>query len=77
MIQEKDFLKNFATQFEETPVEEFEMNTCFRDLDEWDSMTALTIIAMIDEEYQVKISPEEMKKSNTIKNLYDIVKAKK
>jgi len=73
----KTFIESFASQFEETPIEEFEAKTPFRELEEWDSMIALTIMAMIDENYQVKLSPIEMKQANTIQELFDLVNAKK
>jgi acyl carrier protein len=72
----KTFIEHFASQFEETPIEEFEATTRFRELEEWDSMIALSIMAMIDENYQVKLSPIEMKQANTIHELFDLVKAK-
>lgn len=73
----KEFAEKFAEQFEETPIDEFKANTRFRELEEWDSMVALTIMAMIDENYHVKLSPNEMKQTNTIQELFDLVKSKK
>ena len=70
------FLENFAGQFEETPAEEFSPETNFRDLGEWDSLIALSLIAMIDEEYEKQISGAELRSVNTIKELYDLVKSK-
>lgn len=73
----ENFIEHFASQFEDTPLNEFESNTRFRDLENWDSMAALSIIAMVDENYKVKLSPNELKQSNTIQDLFDLVKAKK
>jgi acyl carrier protein len=73
----KTFIENIASQFEETPLNEFEAKTRFRDLENWDSMVALSIMAMIDENYQVRLSPDEMKQANTIQELFNLVKAKK
>ncbi len=70
------FLKLFLEQFEETPQDQIKQNTIFRDLDEWDSMIALTIIAMVDENYGVKISGEDIRTSNTIGDIFDKVSAK-
>jgi acyl carrier protein len=49
----------------------------FKDLDEWDSMTALSMIAMVDEEYSVKLTGNEIKQAQTIEDLFNIVKSKK
>ena len=73
----QEFIKNFASLFEETPLNEFEEKTRFRDLENWDSMVALSIMAMVDEIYKVKISPNEMKQSSTIRDIFDVVNAKK
>jgi len=47
-----DFIKNFAGQFDETPLELFSPKTVYKELEEWNSLTALSIISMIDEEYE-------------------------
>ncbi|MDC1859345.1 acyl carrier protein, partial [Bacteroides uniformis] len=48
-----DFIEKFAEQFEETEKTVFNPHTRFKELDEWTSLTALSIIAMIDEEYNI------------------------
>ena len=72
----KDFVQNFADQFEETDASEFNAETVFHDLDEWSSLMALSIIAMIDEEYDITIKGDEMRSAVTIEDLFNIVKAK-
>ena len=72
----QDFIKNFAAQFEDTDAAEFTPSTHFRELDEWSSLTALSIIAMADEEYDVKLKGDELRSANTIEELYNIVKSK-
>ena len=47
------FIKHFADQFDDTEVVLFTCDTKFRDLNEWGSLTTLSIIAMVDEEYGV------------------------
>ena len=39
-----EFVKAFAAEFDETPVELFNVNTEYKKLDEWNSLTALSII---------------------------------
>lgn len=72
----EDFISHFAEQFEETEVSEFTPETVFHELDEYSSLIALAIIAMIDEEYDVTIGANEMKASVTIEDLFNIVKSK-
>lgn len=71
------FIENFASQFEETDACEFTAETVFKSLGEWSSLMALSIIAMIDEEYDVQINGKDVRSAVTIGDLYDIVKQKK
>lgn len=73
----KDFIANFAEQFDDTESSEIQADTEYRELDEWTSLTALSIIAMIDEEYDVQLRADEMRKTQTIQELFDLVKSKK
>ena len=45
----QDFVAAFAAQFDETDPSEFTPQTEFRNLEEWTSLTALSIIGMADE----------------------------
>lgn len=69
----KDFISNFAAQFEDTDTSVFIPETKFRELDEWSSLTSLSILAMVDEEYDVQLKADEMRKTNTIQELFDLV----
>lgn len=73
----KEFIENFAEQFDDTDISEIQADTEYRELDEWTSLTALSIIAMIDEEYDVQLRADEMRKTQTIQELFDLVKSKK
>ena len=72
----QEFVAHFAEQFEDTDASVFVPETKFRELEEWSSLLALSIIAMVDEEYDVALKGNEMKVANTIQELFDIVKAK-
>lgn len=71
-----DFIANFASQFDETETSVFQANTKFKELDEWSSLMALSIIAMADEEYDVAIKGDDIRNSKTIEDLFEIVKSK-
>ena len=72
----KEFIENFAAQFDDTELSEFKPETVFHELDAYSSLIALTIIGMIDEEYGVSIGAEEMSAAITIEDLFNTVKAK-
>lgn len=71
-----DFVANFAEQFEETELSVFNPATNFRDLEEWSSLIALSIIAMVDSEYGIKLTGEDIRKSNSIKDIFNIINSK-
>lgn len=71
------FIDNFAGQFDETDRSAFAADTKFREIDEWSSLIALSIIAMVDEEYEVTLKGDDVKAAQTIKDLFDTVVAKK
>lgn len=68
-----NFIDNFAEQFETANKSILTAETQFRDLDEWSSLVALSVMAMVNEEYGVELKGEEMRNSQTIQQLYDIV----
>lgn len=72
-----EFIENFASQLNDTDASEIKAETLFHDLDEWSSLSALSIIAMVDEEYDVILNGDDLTKSKTIEDLFNIVKAKK
>jgi len=71
------FISNFAEQFDETDANELNAETKFHDLEEWSSLVALSVIAMVDEEYDVTIKGNDMTKAVTIQDLFNIVQSKK
>ena len=72
----KEFIQNFASQFDDTDASEFTANTEFRDLEEWSSLTAFSVIAMVDDEYGVTLKGDEMRGAKTIEELFNVVKSK-
>ena len=71
------FIDNFASQFDDTPADQIKPETKFRDLDEWSSLIALSIIAMVDEEYEVTLKGDDIKNAQTVQDVFNAVVAKK
>ena len=68
-----DFVVDFANQFDETDASEITIKTAFKDLEEWSSLLSLSIIAMCDEEYDVKIKGDDIRNAVTVEDLYNIL----
>jgi acyl carrier protein len=75
-METTDFIKNFAEQFDDTDASVFNLETRFRELDEWSSLNALAVLNMIGKKYGIVLKPEEMKTTNTVQELFDLVKSK-
>lgn len=71
----KEFIENFVDQFDDALVTEVTPETRMHEMEEWSSMIALSVMAMIDEEYNVQIKADEMRNSQTIQELFNIVKS--
>ena len=72
----KDFIQNFADQFDDTDASVFTPQTVFHELDEWSSLVGLSIIAMIDDEYDVIVKGDELRASVTVEDVFNLVKSK-
>lgn len=72
----KEFIENFAGEFDETPAEEFAPETEFKTLDEWNSLTALSIIAMVDDAYGKTITGADLRANKTIEDLFHFIENK-
>lgn len=70
------FIEHFAEQFDETEASEFKAETVYKELEEWSSLIALSIIAMVDEEYEVTLKGEDIRNANTIEDLFNVVKSR-
>ncbi len=71
-----EFVEKFAEQFDDTDPSEIKADTRFRDIDEWSSLVGLSVIAMVDEEFNVLLKGEDMRQANTPEELFNIIKSK-
>ena len=72
----QEFVQNFANLFDESDATEISLSTEFRSLDEWSSLIALSVIAMANEEYNVKLKGDDIKAAHTVEDLYNVVKSR-
>ena len=73
-MEDNKFLENFAFQFDETDPGEILLDTHFKKLDEWSSLIALSVMAMADEQYHVKITADDIKNSTTVNDILLLIK---
>ena len=71
-----EFVKAFAAEFDETPEDVFKPDTRYRELEEWSSLTGLSIISMVDDTFDVGITGADLRKNATIEELYKVIQSK-
>lgn len=71
-----EFVEAFAAEFEETPADQFKADTEFKTLEDWSSLTALSIIAMVDENMEKVITGADIRSCKTVEDLYNLAQSK-
>ena len=71
-----DFLANLSEIFEDTNSGDIMPLTQFRNIEGYSSLIALSIIAMADEVYGVRLTGDDIRKSNTVEDLFEVIKSK-
>ena len=72
----KEFIENFAEQFDDTDASEIQAGTEFHQLEEWSSLVALGVIAFVKTQYGKTITGKEIRDSKTVEDLFNLVAAK-
>ena len=71
-----EFITAFAEECDETPIEKFAANTDYKSLGEWGSLTALSIISMVDEKMEKRTTGADLRSCETIEELYNLLLTK-
>lgn len=72
----EEFVELFAEQFDDTDASEITATTEFHNLDEWSSLIGLSVIAMVDEEFDIALKGDDIRNAVTVEDVYNNVKAK-
>ena len=72
----KDFIENFANQFDDTDESEFKPETEFKEMEEWTSLIAFSEIVMVKNEYGVTLKGDDIRNAKTIEDLFKIVSSR-
>jgi acyl carrier protein len=75
-MEQSTFLENFKNILDDTDVSLITIDTVFRELAEWNSLTALSLIAMVDEMYSIKLTGDDIKLSKSLNDIFNIIKYK-
>lgn len=71
-----EFIAAFAEQFDETDASEIAASTEFHELEEWSSLTGMSVIAMAKTQYGKTITGKEIRECETVEDLFNLVSSK-
>ena len=73
-----EFVEKFKEEvFEDADSVDFTPETYFKELDEYSSLSVLSIIGFADEYFDVEINGKEIREVDTVQDLYDLIASKK
>lgn len=72
-----NFIAKFQDQFIDADEITVSPETTFRQLPTWDSLTGMSVLVMIQDEYGVEMTDKDLKACNTVAEIFDFVNAKK
>lgn len=71
-----EFVANFAEQFDDTDASEITATTEFHDLDEWSSLTGMSVIALAKTQYGKAITGAELRACVTVEDVFNLINNK-
>lgn len=72
----QEFVSNFAEQFDDTDASEIKAETVFHNLDEWSSLTGMSVIALAKTEYGKTITGAELRACVTVEDVFKLIAKK-
>ena len=64
----------WVAQVFEAPVEKIRLETKMGEIDNWDSMGILTLMARIDEDFQILLTEEEIEQMRSVRDILDVLR---
>ncbi|MCK9612060.1 MAG: acyl carrier protein [Bacteroidales bacterium] len=68
-----ELIKKIEAEFEDLKPGSLKPESRFRKVLDWNSVNALTIIALVDSDYDVLLTAEDFMKSETVQDVYNII----
>lgn len=71
----EEFVQKVQDELQDTPAEKITADTNYKELDEWGSLTSLSLISMIEEEYDKLITGADVRARNSVRELWEYVES--
>ncbi len=72
----EEFVQKVEAEFDDLEPGTLLPDTKYRELEDWSSMHALVVIAFIDIEYGVTVKGEDLRSTETMRDIYHVVQNK-
>ncbi|MDK2909947.1 MAG: hypothetical protein PWR20_1514 [Bacteroidales bacterium] len=72
----EDFIKKIEDEFDELEPGKLKPESVFREMFDWNSINALVLIAMVKTEYDVTLNADDLVKSKTVKDVFEIIRSR-
>ncbi len=76
MMTLDEFFEHFLEELDVVDLKDIDTSTNFNQIPGWDSINALIIIAMIEENFDVSINSSDLEQCKTIADLYKLIQNK-
>ena len=76
MITLNDFTQKLESEFEDIEQGTLNPSTDYRTIKGWSSMHSLIVIAFVDANFDVLLTGSDLKQTQTIEDLYDLINQK-
>lgn len=71
----EEFVEKVQDELQDTPAEQITADTNYKELDEWGSLTSLSLISMVEEEYDKLITGADVRAKNSVRELWEYVES--
>lgn len=75
-MEKKEFIEKFEQIFDDVNPGTLNGSIFFREIEEWNSLMALALIAMVDDEFNISLNGDDIRNSKTIDDLYNVINNK-
>lgn len=75
-MEKLKFIADIRNQFENPEKVQIDFETIFRNIDDYDSLTGMSILVILKDEYGVDIPDDQYRRLATVEDLYNYVRDK-
>lgn len=71
-----EFFEHFCAELDVLDLTTIDTSTDFKKIEGWDSLNALLVIAMIEEQFDIRITGDDMRNCKTVEDLYKLIQSR-